>query len=85
MDGDILVPRTLQTDGIVGAAAKRERRSGNPRRFEAQIQKGQKSSDEPKRKARPDEPADAEEAQKQPGSSAPPAAADPAKLLDFEA
>jgi hypothetical protein len=85
MDGDISIPRTLQTDGIVAAAAKRERRSGNPRRFDAQLQKERKSSDEPDRKARAAKPADAKDAETQSESSPPAPPADKDGLLDFEA
>ena len=84
MDGDISIPRNLQTDHIVAAAAKRERGSGNPRRFEAQLSKEQKSSEDPDQKAEADEPADAKD-ETQPEASASSAAADDDGLLDFEA
>jgi hypothetical protein len=85
MDGDISIPRDLQTDRIVGAVSKRERGPGNPRRFEAQLSKERKSSDKPDRKAKAEEPADAKEAGTQPESSASAAADDDVGLLDFEA
>ncbi len=85
MDGDISIPRGLQTDRIVAAAAKRERGSGNPRRFEAQLSKERKSSEDPDHKAKAEEqPADAKQ-QTKPDSSASPAATDDGGLLDFEA
>lgn len=85
MDGDISIPKNLQTDRIVAAASKRERGSGNPRRFEAQLSKERKSSEKPDHKAKAEEPADAQDAETQPESSASPAPADVAGLLDFEA
>jgi hypothetical protein len=85
MDGEISIPRKLQTDGIVAAAAKRERGSGNPRRFEAQLSKERKPSEDPDLKSEADEPADAKDAETQPESSASPAAPDDAGRLDFEA
>jgi hypothetical protein len=85
MDGEITIPRTLQTDGVVAAAAKRERGSGNPRRFESQLRKERKSSDEPDQKAEADKPAD-DKAGETPSESPPSAAvADQDRLLDFEA
>ena len=63
MDGEISIPRNLRTDGIVAAAAKRERGSGNPRRFEAQLSKERKPSEDPDHKAEADDPAEAKEAE----------------------
>jgi hypothetical protein len=85
MEGEISIPRTLQTDGVVAAAAKRERRSGNPRRFESQLRKERKSSDEPGQKAEADEPPEdkAGGTPSEPPASA--AATDKDALLDFEA
>ena len=85
MDGEISIPRNLQTDGIVAAAAKRERRSGNPRRFDAQLSQERKPSEQPAHKAEAAEPADAKDAETQPESSASPAKADNGGLLDYEA
>ncbi|MGO8702618.1 MAG: hypothetical protein ACLQVA_02275 [Candidatus Brocadiia bacterium] len=85
MDGDISIPRNLQADRVVAPAAKRERGSGNPRRFEAQLSKERKSSEDPDHKAEAEEqPADARE-ETQPESTASPAAAADGGLLDFEA
>jgi hypothetical protein len=85
MGGEISIPRTLQTDGIVGAVAKRERErgSGNPRRFQEQLQKERKSSDET-HKPEAQAPADRPDGETRADSSAPPAA-DKDGLLDFEA
>jgi hypothetical protein len=84
MDGDISIPRNLQTDRVVAAASKRERGSGNPRRFEAQLSKERKSSEKPDHKAEAEEPTDAKGAEMKPESPAS-AAADDGGLLDFEA
>jgi len=85
MDGEILIPRTLQTDGVVAATAKRERGPGNPRRFQEQLHKERKSSDETTPEPEPDEPADAKAPQTPSAPSDPAAAADKDGLLDFEA
>ena len=85
MEGEISIPRTLQTDGVVAAAAKRERGSGNRRRFESQLRKERKSSDEPDPKAEADEPPDDKARETPPESPASAAPADTDGLLDFEA
>ncbi len=85
MDGEISISRKLQTEGIVAAAAKRERGSGNPRRFEAQLSKERKSSEDPDHNAEADEPADVKDAEPPPESAASAIPADDAGLLDFEA
>jgi hypothetical protein len=88
MDGEISISRKLQTDGIVAAAAKRERGSGNPRRFEAQLSKERESSEDPDHEAEADEPPEVKDAEVQPDPPAPAAPAVPAEddgLLDFEA
>jgi hypothetical protein len=86
MDGEISIPRSLKTDGIVAAVPKRQGRStGNPHRFEAHLSHEEKSSEEPDRKPDADEPAAAQDAETQPESSASTDAPDDSGLLDFEA
>jgi len=85
MDGEISISRKLQTEGIVAAAAKRERGSGNPRRFEAQLSKERKSSENPDHEAETDDPPEVKDAEAQPESPASAAPAEDDGLLDFEA
>ena len=82
MDGEISIPRSLKTDGIVAAVPKRQGRSaGNPHRFEAQLSHEEKSSEDPDQESEPGDPAEDQAADPHPESAAPANST----LLDYEA
>ncbi len=81
MDGELSIPRNLQTDRVCPAAPKRERRSGNPRRFSAELS----STGEPHDEREPEDHIARSSEEAQESSDAAGDASSAGRQLNFEA